>query len=172
MSKKSELTSVIGMANRSAHSVATRFSVSLRGGWAPMRAVSRDDGAGSAALSSLPLAVVGSALRCINALGTMYSGRRGRSQSRAAASLGHPGSPTIYATNCCSPLGASRGTTAQPPTSGCSHRATTSCIDGYGRPLDGLHVVAIALPRYARFFRCEPAARANTAPMPRSSGHR
>jgi hypothetical protein len=30
--------------------------------------------------------------------------------------------------------------------------ATTSCIGGYDGPLDGLHVVEIALPRYARFF--------------------
>jgi hypothetical protein len=32
--------------------------------------------------------------------------------------------------------------------------AKTSCIGGYDGPLDGLHVVEIALPRYARFFRC------------------
>ena len=57
--------------------------------------VPRDAGTGSAALLSFPLAVVGSSLMNVNELGIMCSGRRRRSQSRASASLGQPGTSTM-----------------------------------------------------------------------------
>ncbi len=66
---------------------ASTSSTGVRGA-AHAASASRASGAGSARRSSLPLRVRGSASRKTNAAGTMYSGRRSRSQARRSPADG------------------------------------------------------------------------------------